>query len=175
MAIRILVTLIFILAFTGAKVEASSENDFLIGSGDVVIVQVYNEKDLTVRSKVDNTGMLRIPLIGDIVVVGKTTAQLSTELEVAFLDGYLVSPSVSVTIESFRPFYIRGAVRLSGSYPYAFDLTIDQAIAVAGGLKDRASKEKWFIIRGSDKTKIKAKKDTLVLPGDIIEIEESLF
>jgi polysaccharide export outer membrane protein len=82
---------------------------------------------------------------------------------------------VSVLIEEYRPFYIRGEVRSSGVYPFSLELTVDQAIAIAGGLKDRASRSGWHIIRGEDKTKLEVDKDTKVLPGDVITIKASLF
>ena len=153
----------------------ANEELFVIDSGDVILIKVYNENDLTVRAKVGKKGILKIPLVGDVKVSGKTTQELSHQLELAFLDGYLVNPSVSVTVESYRPFYIRGAVKKPGSYPFEFNLTVDQALAVAGGLKDRASSKNWYVIRGPQKQRIKATKETNVYPGDIIEIEESLF
>jgi protein involved in polysaccharide export with SLBB domain len=153
----------------------AAQPQFVIGVGDVIVIDVYNEKDLFVKTKVSNSGRVRIPLIGDFTVVDKTPLQLSEELENAYLDGYLVNPSVSVIVESYRPFYIRGAVVSSGVYGFEFDMTVEQAIAVAGGLKDRASKTKWYIIRGAEKNKIKVSLETKVLPGDVIEIEESLF
>ena len=116
-----------------------------------------------------------MPLIGEIVVSGKTSKELSEELELAYFDGYLVSPSVSVVIESYRPFFIRGAVGKSGAYQFEYDLTVDQAIAIAGGLKDRASKKNWYVIRGVEKARIKVTKEFRIFPGDILEIEESLF
>jgi polysaccharide biosynthesis/export protein VpsN len=146
-----------------------------IGAGDEIIIDVYNEKDLYVRAQVPKSGMLRIPLLGDVKVSGKTTAQLSDYLEQAYLDGYLVTPSVSVLIERFRPFYVSGAVKSAGSYKFELDLTVDQAIAVAGGLKDRASNSAWYVIRGDNKQRIKVNKESRIFPGDILEIEESLF
>jgi polysaccharide biosynthesis/export protein VpsN len=121
----------------------ATEQQFVIGVGDVIVIDVYNEKDLFVKTKVSNSGKVRIPLIGDFIVVDKTPQQLSKELEKAYFDGYLVNPSVSVIVESYRPFYIRGAVVSSGAYGFEFDMTVEQAIAVAGGLKDRASTSKW--------------------------------
>ena len=157
-----------------ADVSAQDRN-FVIDSGDTIFIKVYNEPDLDVRAKIEKTGIIKMPLIGNINVRGKTTQELALELEAAFLDGYLVSPQVSVFIEGYRPFYIRGAVVRAGSYDFEFDLTVDQAVAMAGGLKDRASKDKWYIIRGIDKQRIKIEKTSVVFPGDIIEIEESLF
>ena len=166
-----------LLAITALlSVAASAEDtEFVIGGGDSLLIEVYNERDLTVRARVPKSGQLRIPLLGDVTVAGKTATQLARELEALYFDGYLVNPSVSVLIEKFRPFFIRGAVKSSGSYDYEYDLTVDKAIAIAGGLKDRASNSEWYIIRGKDKARIKVEKETKVYPGDIIEIEESLF
>ena len=177
MGTRIL-TLIFLLITLGIQPDvnaASDDIEFVIGSGDTLLIEVYNERDLTVHARVPNSGLLRIPLLGDVAVAGKTTTQLARELEAKYFDGYLVNPSVSVLIESYRPFFIRGAVQSSGSYKYEYDLTVDKAIAIAGGLDDRASNSEWFIIRGKDQVRIKVSKETKVYPGDIIEIEESLF
>lgn len=175
MGIRILILFGLFLLYVSPGSAFAEDREFLIGSGDSLLIEVYNERDLTVRARVPKSGKLRIPLLGDITVVGKTSTALARELEALYFDGYLVNPSVSVLIEQFRPFFIRGAVKSSGSYDYEFDLTIDKAIAIAGGLKDRASKSEWFIIRGEDKKRIKVNKDARVFPGDIIEIEESLF
>ena len=166
------VFLLFILwSYTGL---AASE-EFDIGPGDVIAIKVYNEPDLSVKANVSQSGILKMPLIGEIVVSGKTSKELSEELELAYFDGYLVSPSVSVVIESYRPFFIRGAVGKSGAYQFEYDLTVDQAIAIAGGLKDRASKKNWYVIRGVEKARIKVTKEFRIFPGDILEIEESLF
>jgi polysaccharide export outer membrane protein len=173
MATQLLNTLLFIILAVLPMLSVA--NDYAIGAGDVIVIEVYNERDLSVRAKVYQSGVLRIPLLGDVTVAGKTSKQLSIDLELAYLDGYLVDPSVSVVIESYRPFFIRGAVSQSGIYGFEYNLTVDQAIAIAGGLKDRASKREWYIIRGNEKDRVKVTKESSVFPGDIIEIEESLF
>ena len=167
-------SIIFVLLSVFTKAYASDEQ-FLLGPGDVIKIDVYNEPDLALQAKVANSGELRVPLLGNVRVAGKTVQQLNDELESAYLDGYLVNPSVSVVVKAFRPFYVRGAVVSPGAYAFDFDMTVEQAIAVAKGLKDRASKRDWFIIRDSEKTRDKALKGTKVRPGDIIEIEESIF
>jgi polysaccharide export outer membrane protein len=138
-------------------------------------MDVHLEKDLFLRSRVDASGVVRFPLIGDMPVVGKTVKQLSDDLVLAYEDGYLVNPSIVVQIEVIRPFYVRGAVKNPGSYTFELGLTMEKAIAVAGGQTDRASDKNWIVIRGADKQRIKADADTPILPGDIIEIPESLF
>lgn len=174
MALRLLKLVLISLSLVCAALHAEEEK-ITIGSGDVVIIDVYNEKDLYVKARVPKSGILRIPLLGDIDVVGKTPVELSQLLEAAYVDGYLVSPSVSVLIESFRPFYVKGAVKSAGAFKFELDLTVDQAIAIAGGLKDRASKSKWYVIRGKNKERINVNKESRIFPGDILDIEESLF
>ena len=153
----------------------AADEQFKIGVGDRIIVTVYNEPDLTVRARIDKSGVVNFPLLGNFSVSNKTPKQLASELEQKLLDGYMVKPLVSVLIEEYRPFYIRGEVRSPGVYPFSLELTVDQAVAIAGGLKDRASRSGWFIIRGEDKTKLEVEKDTKVLPGDVITIKASLF
>jgi len=175
LVLQTLTKLLFLLGLITTLFAFASEEKFVIGAGDSISIVVYNEPDLTVHTKVGQSGRVRIPLIGDINVINKTSKQLSDELETAFKDGYLVHPSVSVIIDSYRPFFIKGAVKSAGAYDFVFDLTVDQAVAIAGGLKDRASKDKWYILRGIQREKIKVKKSTKVIPGDIITIEESVF
>ena len=153
----------------------AQENTFFMGTGDVIVINIYGEPDLNQRVRIDKTGDIRMPFIGMVNAIGKTAGQLAAEIETAYLDGYLVEPNVNVVIERFRPFFIKGAVKNVSAYDFQFDLSIDEAIAVAGGLKERASKSKWFIIRGAEKKRIPVQAEQMVHPGDIIIIEESLF
>ncbi len=175
MASQFLTLILSLLALLWSSGVFAVNDEFDIGSGDIIAIKVYNEPDLSVKANVGQSGILKMPLIGEIVVAGKTSKELSEELEMAYFDGYLVNPSVSVVIESYRPFFIRGAVSKSGAYKFEYDLTVDQAIAIAGGLKDRASKKGWYVIRGVEKSRIKVTKESRIFPGDILEIEESLF
>lgn len=166
--------IIISLLAVGLHVSAN-DNEYVIGIGDEIAIRVYNEPDLNVKAKISRSGLIRVPLIGDINVVGKTAQAVSAQIEAELFDGYLVDPNVSVLIEAVRPFYIRGAVTLPSAYQLNLGMTVEQAIAVAGGLTERASNSKWYIIREGDSERFKANQDTPVQPGDIIEIEESFF
>ncbi len=148
---------------------------FYIGTGDVIAINVYSEPDLNQRVRIDKSGDVRMPFIGVVNALGKTASELSSEIEDAYLDGYLVEPNVNVVIERFRPFFIKGAVKAVGAYDFQFDLSVDEAIAIAGGLTERASKRDWFLIRGPEKNRIATKAEQIVHPGDIIIIEQSMF
>nr|WP_269472790.1 SLBB domain-containing protein [Vibrio taketomensis] len=71
---------------------------------------------------------------------------------------------------------MNGEVKKPGGYEYQPGLTVDKAIALAGGFTDRASRSKVYIAQnGSDDNKNKVKLSEKVLPGDIIVIEQSFF
>ena len=127
----------------------TSPNDYKLGKGDRISIQVFDEVDLTMSALVGGSGIINYSYLGILQVAGKTPAQLENEITKLLKDGYLVNPSVNVTIESFRPFYIGGEVSRPGSYPYQLGLTVEKAIALAGGLTDRASTRKIFSSQGS--------------------------
>ena len=168
-----MITVLLNLCSMGKTAQAQQE--LPIGVGDVITMDVHLEKDLYIRARVDASGVVRFPLVGDILVVGKTVKELSDDLVDAYRDGYLVNPSILVQIAEIRPFYVRGAVKFPGAFPFQLGMTMEKAIAVAGGQTDRASNRNWLVIRGADKRRIEATADTPILPGDIVEIPESLF
>ena len=110
-------------------------------------------------------------------MLGKRVAELEALIADGLRGKYLLNPVVSVTIEEYRPFFMNGQVEKSGAYPFVPGLTIRKAISLAGGFKERASKEKIFVIRDDDRsqTSKRVSQDEVVHPGDIITIEESFF
>lgn len=176
MAIRFLNQLTWLIITFALHFESSAkELDFPIGVGDELSITVYNEPDLSVTATIGASKTIQLPLLGEVSVVGKTPNELAEELEARLFDGYLVNPNVLVKVVSYRSVYVRGAVNKAGSYDFEVGLTVEKAIAIAGGLKDRASSREWYVIREPDKERIKVDKDTLIMPGDIVEIKESLF
>ena len=93
------------------------------------------------------------------------------------LGDYIVDPQVSVSIAMYRPFFIHGQVKQPGGYPYQDDLTLDKAIAIAGGLSNRASTSEWKVTRMENGVKITLLGNitTVIRPDDIIKIEQSFF
>ena len=90
---------------------------------------------------------------------------------------YLIDPKVSVRIIEYRDFFVNGEVKKPGGYPFKPGLTLRKAVAVAGGLTERASESRITVIREQDgeKEKLRASMDTPVMPGDIITIDQSFF
>ena len=82
-----------------------------------------------------------------------------------------------MTINEYRNFFINGSVEKPGGYPYIPGLTVRKAVSLAGGFKERASREKIFVISDDDRSQRARKVDlnAAVSPGDIITVEESFF
>lgn len=148
---------------------------YQFGPGDTIKISVYQEADLSVTAQISQQGFIDMPLLGSVRMTGLTQQGAKEQLENLLRDGYLVAPSVSITVDSYRPFFIYGEVRSPGSYAYQPDITLEQAIALSGGLLDRASRKQWHIQRGADKATFIAKPDTIILPGDVIKIDKSFF
>ena len=158
-----------------ANTTPQTLQSYMFGPGDTIKISVYQEPDLSVTAEISQQGFIDMPLLGSVKMTGLTQQGAKEHLEQLLKDGYLVSPSVSITVDSYRPFFIYGEVRSPGSYPYQPDITLEQAIALSGGLLDRASRSQWHIQRGADKATFVAKSDTIILPGDVIKIDKSFF
>jgi len=152
-------------------------SDYLLGSGDQIVINVYNEPDLTTKVKIDKTGLVSFPFLEDVQVIGLSTKQVGNVIRAGLLGDYIVDPQVSVSIAVYRPFFIHGQVNRPGGFPFQDDLTLDKAIAIAGGLANRASKSDWKITRivNGKTVTIQANVATQVHPDDIIKIEQSFF
>ena len=90
---------------------------------------------------------------------------------------YIKDPKVSVEIAAHRPFFILGEVRTAGQYPFVSGMTVQTAVAIAGGYSERATERKVIITRRINGVieKLKVSSDMPVLPGDTIHIPERFF
>lgn len=155
----------------------TSAENYVLGQGDKISILVFDEPDLSIKSTVSASGIINYSYLGDIQVSGKTPFELEKHIATLLENGYLVNPSVNVSIEEFRPFFIGGEVRSPGSYPYQPGLTLDKAIAIGGGLTDRASLRRAFVSREGAvlTTPEKISLGDPVRPGDTITIQEGFF
>lgn len=161
-----------------AQAGKESLSRYQLGAGDVISIVVYGEDDLKRGPiKLTDAGTISYPVLGELMVLGRTVGELETIIADGLRGRYLVNPRVAVNVEEYRPFFINGQVEKGGSYPYQPGLTVRKAVSVAGGFKERASKEKIFVVREKDKKAgpVKVDIDAPVLPGDIITVEESFF
>ncbi|MCI2285100.1 polysaccharide export protein [Colwellia sp. MSW7] len=170
-----LLALLFFLLYSNSSIVAAG--DYLLGAGDSIEIVVYGEKDLTTKVKIGRSGLVSFPFLEPISVLGLSVTEVKNKIYTGLLGDYLINPQVAVSIVEYRPFFIHGEVVKPGGFPYQEDLRLDKAIALAGGLTNRASKEDWIITRTVQGTTvtIEASIATLIQPDDIIKIEQSFF
>ncbi len=147
---------------------------YTLDTGDVVRVSVYGEAELTQLYRVDDGGRLSLPLIGAIPVRGKTTQAAAAAITAALAAGFIREPSVAVEVETYRPFFIQGAIRNGGQFPYVFGMTVRAAISTAGGYSDTADRTRAILYRrqGSQMVKGVVQLDFPIYPGDTIVVSE---
>lgn len=151
---------------------------YKLASGDMISVRVLGEDDLKrEKVKLSDAGTISFPVLGEIKVKGMTAAALEDFITKGLKGRYLLNPQVTVTIDEYRNYYVNGMVEKPGGYPFSPGLNVRKAITLAGGFKERASRDKINIIRDDDPKQIQRKVDlnAVVLPGDILTIEESFF
>jgi polysaccharide export outer membrane protein len=170
--------LLLLSLLSTAVFAASDLSTYKLGSGDMISVRVLGEDDLR-REKVrlSDAGTLSFPILGEIRVKGMTVGALEDYITRGLKGRYLVNPQVTVSIDEYRNFYVNGMVEKPGGYPYSPGMTVRKAISIAGGFKERASREKINIISEDDAEQTSRRVDlnAAVGPGDILTIEESFF
>ncbi len=148
-----------------------------LGAGDKIRLIVYGEDDLGGAFDVDGSGVVRLPLIGQVQAAGLTVHDFELQVASRLADGYLRNPRVAAEVTNYRPFYIIGEVNKPGEYPYVNGMNIVTAVALAGGYTYRASDDDVHVRRnGSQKEEeLPANERTIIYPGDIIRISERFF
>jgi len=126
---------------------------------------------------VDGTGAISLPLIGQMKAEGLSTAALENSISASLGNGYILNPRVSVEVINYRPFYILGEVGTPGEYPYTSGLTVQNAVAAAGGFTYRANKKVVHIksIDSDREIAYDLTPNTVVKPGDTIRVGERIF
>ncbi len=168
---RFVLLTLLVLSFTNPVFS------YTIGTGDVLHVEVYGEPELALDLTVDSKGFVEYPFIGKLQAKEETVDSIKQEIVSMLKDGYFVNPQVTVVIKQYKPYYIQGEVRSPGSYPYEVGMTVRRAIAMAGGLTERASKKKIYLTHANSgaSKEIKVDINASVLSGDVILIKESFF
>jgi protein involved in polysaccharide export with SLBB domain len=163
--------------------------DTTMGPGDVFAVRVFNEPDLTNDYRVDSDGSIDYPLIGKVKVEGKRPAQIAAEIRLKLREGqFLRSPQVSVFVKEYnsKTIQILGQVQKPGRYPYYDNMSVVEALSLAGGFTPLAWRDRSLLTRiaeGKQITReiklgdiVNGRERNLVLkPGDRINIPERPF
>lgn len=151
---------------------------YVLGTGDKVKISVFGEPKLDGEYVVSSTGIISFPLIGNIPATGQTVEALQESIRSKLAAGYLKDPRVSTEVLNYRPFYILGEINKPGEYPFVNGITVQQAVAMAGGFGYRANTRRVFIKRALDTSErpveIKGKA-VMLMPGDTIRVGERFF
>ncbi len=150
---------------------------YKLGSSDRLRVTVFGHPDLSGEFEVDGSGAISLPLIGQQKAEGLSTKQLEASITATLAKGYILDPRVSAEVINYRPFYILGEVGRPGEYPFTSGLTVQNAVAAAGGFTYRANKRVVYIksIDSDREIAYDLTPGTVVKPGDTLRIGERIF
>lgn len=172
---------------------AAVDDNYKIQATDVIAITVYQQPDLTTKSRVSADGFITFPLLGQVYVQDTSSYELEQKLKELLEKDYLVNAQVNVFIESYHPRQVTivGEVIKPGKYdmPAEKKMTVMEAVALAGGFTKEAAlnsttilrtdadgKERTIKVRIKDITIKGQKEDDVILePGDILNIPESFF
>jgi len=150
---------------------------YTLDSGDKLRVVVFGQDGITNSYTVDAGGNVNLPLIGAVPARGTSTPQLAKTIADRLRQGYVREPHVTVEVEAYRPFFILGEVTTPGQYPYVANMTVETAVAIAGGFGARASKQKVELTRNAPGQQMRGDVplNYPLQPGDTIVVKERWF
>ncbi|MGY4312496.1 polysaccharide biosynthesis/export family protein [Bradyrhizobium sp. JR3.5] len=156
---------------------APTREAYNLGPGDKLRVVVYGQEGLTNSYAIDAAGAITMPLIGSVPARGRTPAGLAAEITGRLRNGYIREPSVAVEIEAYRPFFILGEVAAPGQYPYVPNMTVESAVAIAGGFSPRAQRDQVTLTHtdASGAGRFVVPLGTPIGPGDTVFVGERWF
>jgi polysaccharide export outer membrane protein len=150
---------------------------YRLDAGDRLRVVVYGQEGLTNTYAIDAGGSITMPLIGAVRARGLTPAGLAAEVTGKLRNGYIREPSVAVEIEAYRPFFILGEVAAPGQYPYVPNMSVESAVAIAGGFSPRAKRDRVTLTHtdGGGSSRVVVPLGTPISPGDTVLVGERWF
>ena len=150
---------------------------YRVDSGDRLRVTVFDQKDLTNTYSVDQAGYVAFPLIGSVPARGRTLQELEGQIAAQLQKGYLRNPDVSIEVDRYRSIFVMGEVGQPGQYTYVPGMTVQNAIALAGGYTPRALQANADITRKINGEILTGRVliSDPVLAGDTIYVRERLF
>jgi polysaccharide export outer membrane protein len=150
------------------------QTPYILDTGDRLRVFVYGQPSLSRLYTVDQIGNISVPLIRSVRARGRTTVDLEHAIASRLARDFVRDPQVTVDVAQNRPFFILGEVRLPGQYPYVSGMSVETAVAIAGGYTERASERRFRITRrlGEMIDQIEAPGDYPLQPGDTVYVLE---
>src|SRR5262249_39255554 len=150
---------------------------YTLDAGDRLRIVVFGQDGLSNSYIVDVTGNITMPLIGPVSARGCTTTQLAHVIAHRLRNGFVRDPHVAIEVEAYRPFFILGEVIAPGQYPYVPNMTVETAVAIAGGFGPRAFRYDVQVSRSSEGVTSRQRVPLIapVRPGDTINVAERWF
>jgi polysaccharide export outer membrane protein len=148
-----------------------------LDAGDRLRVVIYGQEGLTNTYAVSAGGSITMPLIGAVPARGRTTAGLAAEIAAKLRNGFIRDPSIAVEIEAYRPFFILGEVAAPGQYPYVPNMTVESAVAIAGGFSPRARRDSVTVTHtdAQGTGRFVVPPGSSISPGDTVLVGERWF
>lgn len=152
------------------KLSNTVSKDFIIGAEDVLEITVWKNQDLSKLVQVRPDGRISLPIIRDVIAVGKTPSQLADEITMKLRD-YVQNPAVAIAVREVNSYsvFLLGEVVKPGKYPLKSKTTLLQGITIAGGFTPAAARNQLVVFRlgenGTGEQMVKASYDDIVLRG----------
>ena len=159
-------------AFSEATIQP-----YRLDSGDRLRINVFEQAGLSGTYTVDQAGYVAFPLIGTVASRGRTLPELEGMIAAKLKQGYLRDPDVTIEVDRYRSVFIMGEVGQAGQYAYVPGMTVQNAIAVAGGFSPRANQFDVDVTRKINGKIITGRVSISepILAGDTIYVRERLF
>jgi polysaccharide biosynthesis/export protein len=161
----------------GGCAGVSPVDNYALDAGDRLRVVVFGQEGLTNSYIVDAAGAIAMPLIGLVMARGATTDELAARIATKLKDGFIREPHIAVEVEAYRPFFILGEVTAPGQYPYVARMTVETAVAIAGGFTPRAFRKNVIVSRNTNgcPLRISVPLTFPLHPGDTVSVQERWF
>jgi protein involved in polysaccharide export with SLBB domain len=170
-------------------VPPPATDDTTLGPGDVFIVRVYGEEELSGQHQVAPDGTISFPLLGAVQVNGLEPPEVANEIQSLLKErDFLRDPHVSVYVEQYasKRVSVVGAVANPGAFKLEPGMTVVQAISMAGGFSSLADRDATVVTRRVNGELVRYRvpvakvakgqaEDIEVAAGDIIFVPERLF
>jgi polysaccharide export outer membrane protein len=159
-----------------------------LGSGDLLEVRVYQEADLSGVFRVSPEGNIDYPLCGRVNVLNLSSSKAADAITECLKNGFLKSPQVTVLVREYtsKKVFVLGEISKPGTFPYEENMSIIQAVTLAGGFTKLAAKNGTSVTRlvSGQETRVRVpvaeieqgrEKNFQLQPGDIVFVPESFF
>ena len=165
------------VAYAAAAMPVAYDTPYRLDAGDKLRVVIYGQEGLTNTYAIGASGSITMPLIGSVPARGRTPSELASEIGGRLRRGYIRDPSVAVEIDAYRPFFILGEVAAPGQYPYVPNMTVESAVAIAGGFSPRAKRDHVTLTHAdvSGPSRYVVPLGTPLGPGDTLFVSERWF